>query len=112
MSLSWKSVKKKFEKNLLLQNYVLSLRVEHELSLTDAQKCLKFIISAINMKQIVSDNIKMKDGQISHIENFNIIDGKYILDIKDDIKIKKFQANTKPFTFLGFKWREYKNMNM
>ena len=106
--LSWKTIKKKFEKNLLLQNFVLRLKSDHDLSVSSSQKCLRFITSALNMKQIVSNDIIMKNGQIDHIKNFYIgDDGKFELEIKDDKRTKRSYVESKPFTFLGYKWQEY-----
>lgn len=105
---SWKNVKKKFEKNMLIQNYVLSLKANHNLSIQESRKCLDVIISAINMKQILSDDIIMKNNEIVDIKGMEIVDGKCVLPIRKEKISTRSYVESKPFEFLGSKWALYK----
>ena len=106
--MSWKSIKKKFEKDMLLQNFVLQLKSDNNLTMEKAQKCLLILISAIGMKQIVSSDIIMNNSEITEIKGFEIVNGKCQLSLKKEKVASRTYTDVKTFGFLGYKWREYK----
>lgn len=78
---SWKDIKKKNIKDILLQNYVIHLRHEHGLSIIQTQKLLKAINLALHFKIISTENIEY-DSNTCNIVNIKGI------DVQDIIKRK------------------------
>jgi hypothetical protein len=107
--MTWKSIKKKSDKQHVLLNFVLSLKEEYNMTVPESQKCLRFITTAMNMKQIKSEDIIMKDGEITHIENFYVNeDGGFELELRKEKKASRIgSSDAKNFCFLGSKWRDY-----
>lgn len=108
----WKSLKKKSEKEELIQSFVLRLKKEHNLSVAQSQAMLCYLTNAINMKYIQSSDIYISDGEITGIDGFEMVDGKHELSIKREMQQSRHQNETaKPFELFTSKWRAYKQTN-
>jgi len=73
----WTSIRKKYSKDVLLEKYVIDLKHKHEMSLHDAKSLLSIICIALLFKTILTTDIEIADGKISHIDGITIAnDGK------------------------------------
>lgn len=56
--MDWKSIKKKNIKNTMLEDYVIDIKKQYNLSFEEAKRILDKINHAICMKHILSSNVK------------------------------------------------------
>ena len=80
--LKWKSIKPKYRKDLLITNFVISLKRKYGISDSDASELGTNISFAIQLKSIGPDNIHFEDGVISHIDGveYDSEQGKVIIN--------------------------------
>jgi hypothetical protein len=76
---SWKSVRQKTVKDLLIENFILSKRKKYGLSISQCSTLISSISLAMVFKVIKSTDINYSDGVIHSIEGIEYQDGKIIL---------------------------------
>lgn len=102
---SWSDVRKKSEKEMYIQLYVIKLMKKYSLSITDARELLFKIIIYTTLNYISNHNIIYNDNFIDDITNIRIEDKKVIIDKERDISSNK---NTKVITKkLSSKWEKH-----
>ncbi len=67
--MSWKSIKKKSIKDMIIQEYVISEKKKRGLSIGQARKLLSLIFINLSFGIISSENIHYEDGKILAIDN-------------------------------------------
>jgi hypothetical protein len=81
----WKSIKKKNIRIAIIQQFVVDMKKEHNLSLIQAKELLYIIMSGIVFKTINSNDIIYSELKIHSINGIGFEDGEIINNI--DIKI-------------------------
>mgnify|MGYP001318333978 CR=1 FL=1 len=77
---NWSMIKKKNLKDLLVENYMVRMKEEHDLSVADARKALSLIFLAMVFKVITQKDIHYYDGRIHDIEGISFRDKKIVME--------------------------------
>jgi len=102
---SWSNVRKKNDKELYIQLYVIKLMKKYSLSITDVRELLFKIIIYTTLNYISNHNIIYNNNFIDDITNIRIKDKKVIITKDRDIPISK---NTKVINKkLSSKWEKH-----
>lgn len=76
----WKSIKKKSIRQKIIENYVIDMRKEYNLSIPQSKRLLSIIIIGLIFKTIISNDIEYKSGKIVCISGISFQQKKIILD--------------------------------
>ena len=93
---SWSNIRKKNIKDLLIENYVISMKKQFSLSLKQSQYLLSIIFIGMVFKVITVKDICYEDGIIKNINGISYKKKNVILE-KD---IYDFDINTHPYIFV------------
>lgn len=102
---SWSDIRKKSEKEMYIQLYVIKLLKRYSLSITVARELLFKIIIYTTLNYISNHNIIYNDNFIDDITNIKIEDNKVIIDKEREVSSHK---NTKVISKkLSSKWEKH-----
>jgi hypothetical protein len=77
---TWKGIKKKNVRNLLIEMFVIDMKHQHSLSVEQSKRLLSIILVAIMFKVILSNNIKYDGSKIVKIEGLHFKDNEFNLE--------------------------------
>jgi hypothetical protein len=77
---SWANIRKKTLKDILIENFVLDMKVKHNLSIIQSKYLLSLLFDAFIFKVILPTDVKYKDGKIISIDGINFENGKVSID--------------------------------
>lgn len=105
---SWSNIRKKNIKDLLIENYVISMKNKYVLSLKQARHLISLIFIGMVFKVITVKDIEYEDGEIKNIEGIKFGKKKIILE-KD---IYDFDVTISPYILIEKKlmsdtWEKY-----
>jgi len=75
----WNQIRKKNLKDLIIEKYVVSMKVQNKLSFMQARKLKAIIFLAFQFKTITSKDINYEEGEIKSIDGISFREGKIIL---------------------------------
>jgi len=78
---NWNEIKKKGIKDILFQNYLISMKKTYNLSNVQIKKLYNLINLCIVLKSLTNSDISYKDGEILNINGITFSNGKYKVDI-------------------------------
>jgi len=78
---NWNEIKKKGTKDILFQNYLIEMKKQYELSITQIKKLYNIINLCIILKSINNSDIDYSDGQIKNINGITFSKKKYKIEI-------------------------------
>jgi len=109
---TWKQIRPKKIKDILLLNYVINCKYKYKLPPEKVNKLYSLIKLGLVFKTITSDDIDYSDGIIHNIEGINFDDdGQFSLEILnlEDEKYDKFVTEiNKPYQHVERYIKEYK----
>lgn len=76
---NWNSIRKKNVKDLLIENFVISMKNRHNLSIKQTRYLLSIIFIAMVFKVITSKDIDYRDGKIHNIEGIDFVNKNVVL---------------------------------
>ena len=96
---NWNSIRKKNIKDLLIENYVITMKNKYLLTIKQAKYLLSIIFIGMIFKIISVKDIEYRDGIITKIEGINFKKKEIILekDIYDLESLKKIQDSFQNF---------------
>ena len=77
---NWSLIKKKTVKNIIIENYVISMKNTYQLTNRQTKKLLSIIIIGLIFKTITNQDINYKNNKILDIEGINFISNKIIMN--------------------------------
>jgi hypothetical protein len=77
---SWSNIRKKNIKDLLIEGYILEMKIRYSLSITQAKYLMSIIFVAMIFKVITAKDIQYSDGKIQHIDGITFTPGEIILE--------------------------------
>lgn len=77
---SWNNIRQKTIKDVLIERYVINMKHEHKLSLSQTKKLFSLIFIGLIFKVITANDIEYNEGEIKSIDGFDFINGKVILE--------------------------------
>lgn len=103
----WSSIRKKNMKELLIEMYVIRMKIKHSLTIKQTRYLISIICIAIIFKVIISKDIDYSNGRINHIDGIDFI--------KNEIVIKRdlydLQASFSPVVInkknMSENWEKY-----
>ena len=75
----WSSIKKKNIKEILIENYAISMRSKYSLSLAQTRYLVSIIFLAFIFKVLTSNDINIQNGEIISIDGLEFENGKIIM---------------------------------
>jgi hypothetical protein len=67
----WKNIRKKNVKDLLIEQYVIRMKLKHSLTLKQAKYLLSIIFIAMVFKVITTKDVDYSEGRINHIDGID-----------------------------------------
>lgn len=108
---TWKQIRPKKIKDILLLNYVIECKYKHNLTKEQANKLYSRIKLSFIFKTITSDDVEYSDGVIHNINGIDIYDNNFLLDsdlIEEDKYDKNLLEINKPYQYVEKYIRDYK----
>ena len=78
---NWNEIKKKGTKDILFQNYLISMKKMYSLNNVQIKKLYNVINLCIVLKSLINSDITYKDGEILNVNGITFSNGKYKVDI-------------------------------
>lgn len=76
----WKSIKKKSIRQKIIENFVIDMKKQHNLSIPQSKRLLSIIIIGLIFKTITSDDIEYTSGKIMSISGISFQQKRIILN--------------------------------
>lgn len=73
----WNNIKKRTTKDFIIENYVIDMKNQHNLTSTDAKRLLNLIQIGLVFKTINLKNMKYENGKLLEISIFSFENGKF-----------------------------------
>ena len=77
---SWGEIRKKNVKDMLYEEYALSMKAKHHLDYKQCRYLLALIVIAVGMKIITARDIDFENGSITNIRGISFVQGEFVLD--------------------------------
>jgi len=105
---NWNSIRKKNIKDLLIENYVITMKNKYLLTIKQAKYLLSIIFIGMIFKIISVKDIEYRDGIITKIEGINFKKKEIILE-KDiyDVKYNVSNILIDDKNLMSFNWEKY-----
>jgi hypothetical protein len=105
---NWNSIRKKNIKDLLIENYVITMKNKYLLTIKQAKYLLSIIFIGMIFKIISVKDIEYRDGIITKIEGINFKKKEIILE-KDiyDVKYNVSNILIDDKSLMSFNWEKY-----
>lgn len=75
----WNSIRKKNVKDLLIENFVITMKNKHNLSIKQTRYLLSIIFIAMVFKVITAKDIDYRDGKIHNIEGIDFVNKNVVM---------------------------------
>ena len=106
---TWVNIRKKNIKDSLIENYIISMKNEYELSFAQSKQLLSFILISIIFKITVAKDIDFRDGKIHGIKGISFKHKEVI--IEKDLYDTENLVNTPQIVFdkklMSDNWNKY-----
>ena len=76
----WCKIRKKNVKDLIIEKYVVTMKIENDLSYVQARKLAAIIFLSLQFKTITNKDINYEDGEINSINGISFKNGKIVLN--------------------------------
>ena len=105
---SWSAIKKKSIKERLIEDFVIAMKKEYNLSFFQAKRLLAVISIGIIFKLITSDDINYENGEIQNIDGISFDNKKIIITRNvQDLELPSTPETIVPKKLMSSNWEKY-----
>lgn len=105
----WSSIRKKSDKDMLLEMFVIDMKIKHKLSFTQARCLLNLIHIALIFKVLTNTDINYSNLRVSSIDGVSFSPGNYTFD-KNIYENKKILSEVIEKKYMSSYWTKYVNI--
>lgn len=104
---NWASIRKKILKEMIIEKYVIEMKITHNLSIKQSKSLMMLILSAITFKSIKPSDIVLDNGEIKSIIGIEFKNKTFSSSIKDKINNKKEENVPRQKKSVNSIWKSY-----